>query len=136
LKKIGSHHSGLETVFGRALTISDLFYLYDTIVHKQRMSGLDTVVKAVANQRHSKLSSAVNDMFIKYDNLARTNEEQFKNEFTDIDLIQQAVLNGYTASDRLEDGSTKSINLKGKYIWTFAEPTVTSLNVSDLFEPF
>jgi hypothetical protein len=49
LRQIALHNSGLKTVLGQSINIGDIFYLYDMIVYKQRMSGLDMVVKSVAN---------------------------------------------------------------------------------------
>lgn len=133
LKRIEYHHSGLETIFGQSLTIGDIFYLYDTIVYKQRMSGLDMVVKSVANQRNSKFADNINKMYIYYDELSRKNPEQARSEYEQLDLIQKAVLNGGSASD---NATNITIDVKGKYIWTFAEPAKNNNSLKEIIQNY
>lgn len=133
LRQIALHNSGLKTVLGQSINIGDIFYLYDMIVYKQRMSGLDMVVKSVANQLNSKFADIVNKMYIKYDEINRKDPKFAEEEFEELDLIQRSVLSGGSAIDKQ---TNLEITTKGKYIWTFSKPESNGETIGSLIEDY
>lgn len=113
LEEIQHYPSGLQTIYGQNLTIGDVMYLYNLIATKNQMSGMSKVVTTVADNTHSKYHQLLSDMYVKYDRLARDNDEGVIQEFTNMGIYQTAILNGGSAS---RDGVT--IDLSGAYIWT------------------
>lgn len=134
LKEIAEYNSGLTTVFGQSISIGDIFFLYDAIVHKQKMSGLNLAVKTSANYTQSKFAKAITDTYVEYDEKSRNPalQDQLMEEFSELDLVQEAALKNMKA----ESTTGESINLRGHYIWSFVPVTNSRMSISDIIEHY
>lgn len=135
LRMIADYNSGLSTIYGQPIKIGDLFLLYDAIVHKQKMSGLNMAVKSVANASHSQFAKVITDMYVEYDEKSRNPkmQEELLEEFKSLDIIQEAALRGKMSA---ESSSGESVNLIGEYIWAFAPVAKRKYSISEVVKEY